>query len=188
MPHSSAVLGARVGLSLEPNLLPAFQKTSGRARPPLDGGLGLAYLCVHPLGLRRYQQTGGLHFLIFSCYRRMQLLDPATRGLFERALEAARRGYCLRVIGYLVMPEHVHLLVTEPGKETLAVAVGAMKHSVFPPTSKTRAYFWQPRYYDFNVWSEKKRSGKLRYIYRNPVTRGWCGIRRTWGGAVIGSP
>jgi len=32
--------------------------------------------------------------------------------------------------------------------------------------------FWQARYYDFNVWSEKKRVEKLRYIHRNPVTRG----------------
>ena len=32
-------------------------------------------------------------------------------------------------------------------------------------------HFWQPRYYDFNVWSEKKRIEKLRYIHRNPVRR-----------------
>jgi putative transposase len=32
--------------------------------------------------------------------------------------------------------------------------------------------FWQARYYDFNVWSERKFVEKLRYIHRNPVTRG----------------
>jgi hypothetical protein len=35
-------------------------------------------------------------------------LDPATRTLFEHALEAARRRYCFRIIGYGVMPEHLH--------------------------------------------------------------------------------
>ena len=32
--------------------------------------------------------------------------------------------------------------------------------------------FWLTRYYDFNVFSEKKRIEKLRYMHRNPVTRG----------------
>jgi len=125
-----------------------------------------------PWGLHRYQPTGDIHFVTFSCYRRMQLLDPPTRRLFEQALEAARRKYCFRVIGYAVMPEHVHLLVSEPEGETLAVAVGAMKQSVSRRRVGRGGHFWQPRYYDFNVWSERKRIEKLRYIHRNPVTRG----------------
>ena len=123
--------------------------------------------CI-PRGLRRYQQAGDLHFVTFSCYPWMQLLDPATRRPFERALEAARRGYRFRVIGHVVMPEHVPLLVTEPEKETLAVAVGAMKQSVSRRRVRRGGHFRQPRYYDFNVWSEKKRIEKLRYIHRNP--------------------
>jgi putative transposase len=52
--------------------------------------------------------------------------------------------------------------------------------------------FWQARYYDFNVWSEKKFVEKLRYIHRNPVTRGlvkqpedwrWSSIRHYLTGA-----
>ena len=125
-----------------------------------------------PWGLRRYQQAGDLHYVTCSCYRRMQLLDPATRTLFEHALEAARCRYCFRIIGYVVMPEHVHLLVTEPERETLAVAMQAMKQSVARRRVKDGGHFWQPRYYDFNVWSEKKRIEKLRYIHRNPVKRG----------------
>jgi putative transposase len=34
------------------------------------------------------------------------------------------------------------------------------------------APFWQPRYYDLNLWSDAKRVEKLRYIHRNPVKRG----------------
>ena len=133
-----------------------------------------------PWGLRRYQQTGDLHFVTCSCYRRMQLLDRATRPLFERALEAARRKYCFRVIGYVVMPEHVHLLVTEPETETLAVAMQAMKQSV---SRRRGGHFWQPRYHDFNVRSEKKRIEKLRYIHRNPVRRGLVKNPEDWESA-----
>jgi putative transposase len=40
--------------------------------------------------------------------------------------------------------------------------------------------FWQERYYNFNVWSERKRVEKLRYIHRNPVTRGLCADPHEW--------
>jgi putative transposase len=86
----------------------------------------------------------------------MQLLDPPTRRLFEHALETARCKYEFRVIGYVVMPEHVHLLVGEPERETLAAAMQAMKQSVSRQRVKLGGHFWQPRYYDSNVWSEKR--------------------------------
>ena len=40
--------------------------------------------------------------------------------------------------------------------------------------------FWQVRYYDFPVWSEKKRVEKLRYIHRNPVSRGLVTSPEEW--------
>ena len=68
-----------------------------------------------PKGLRHFQQTGDLHFLTFSCYRRLPYLSAAgARDLFESALERIRRRYEFVVKGYVVMPEHVHLLVNEP--------------------------------------------------------------------------
>jgi putative transposase len=84
-----------------------------------------------PWGLKRYQQTRELHFVTFSCYRRSALLENAAVKLaFERALEMARRRYGFFVIGYVVMPEHVHLLVGEPERDTLAGALQAVKQSV----------------------------------------------------------
>jgi putative transposase len=74
------------------------------------------------------------------------------------------------VVGYVVMPEHVHLLVTEPQHAVLATALQAIKISV-ARQSRERP-FWQRRYYDFNVGSEWKRGEKLRYIHRNPAARG----------------
>ena len=69
-----------------------------------------------PWGLKRYQQSRQLHFVTFSCYRREPLLEsPRSRDLFEGALERIRRGYGFYVSGYVVMPEHVHLLISEAG-------------------------------------------------------------------------
>jgi putative transposase len=68
-----------------------------------------------PWGLERFQQSGQLHFLTFSCYRRRpNFSNPHSRACFESSLERVRQSYGLCVYGYVVMPEHVHLLVNEP--------------------------------------------------------------------------
>jgi putative transposase len=121
-------------------------------------------------GLIRYRQAGCFHFLTFSCYRRLPILGTAqARGLFERSLESMRQRYDFVVCGYVAMPEHVHLLVSEPKKALLSKAIQALKLSV--SVQSREQPFWQARYYDFNVHNEEKRVEKLRYMHRNPVKR-----------------
>ncbi|MFP5204736.1 MAG: REP-associated tyrosine transposase [Acidobacteriota bacterium] len=130
-------------------------------------------------GLVRYQQCGCFHFVAFSCYRRQPHLNTAhCCGLFERSLEAMRRRYKFVVAGYVVMPEHVHLLVGEPQQVLLAKAIQALKLSVSVQTRKRP--FWQARYYDFNVHNDEKRIEKLRYMHRNPVKRGLVEKPEDW--------
>lgn len=63
-----------------------------------------------PKGLKRYYGLGHLHFLTFSCYRRLPLLRTvAARNLFVRALGVMRQRHGFLLVGYVVMPEHVHL-------------------------------------------------------------------------------
>jgi putative transposase len=100
--------------------------------------------------------------------------------LFEQALEQARRQYGFCITGYVVMPEHVHLLVSEPEHRSLARAVQAMKQSLARKLIGARAHFWQARYYDFNVWTKRKRVEKLRYMHRNPVKRGLVEKPEDW--------
>ncbi len=145
-----------------------------------------------PRGLKRYQQAGDLHFITFSCYRRQPLLGTAAaRRVFEQTLEQVRRWYGFYVTGYVVMPEHVHLLVSEPERSNLAVALQMLKQIVaqkLNPTLSPKAgdkggapvRFWQTRYYDFNVWTAKKRIEKLRYMHRNPVKRGLVEKPEDW--------
>jgi putative transposase len=135
-----------------------------------------------PWGLKRFQESCQLHFVTFSCYRRRPLLcSPARREWVERALEGTRRGYRFFVTGYVVMPEHVHLLVSEPERRLLATAIQAMKQSVARRLALRSADpFWQARYYDFNVWSEDKRIEKLNYMHWNPVKRGLVSRPEDW--------
>ncbi len=132
-----------------------------------------------PRGLIRYERTGFFHFLTFSCYHRFQYLGtPASRELFEEALERVRRRYHFVVAGYVAMPEHVHLLVGEPRKGTVSEVIHALKLSVV--MRRTERPFWQARFYDFLVHSEEKRVEKLRYIHRNPVARGLVAKPEDW--------
>jgi hypothetical protein len=41
-------------------------------------------------------------------------------------------------------------------------------------------HIWQKRFYDFNVWTERKRIEKLRYMHRNPVKRGLAASPELW--------
>ena len=127
----------------------------------------------------RYQQTGDFHFLTFSCYRRrVYLAAEAPMNLFEDALERVRLRYCFAVAGYIVMPEHVHLLLSEPQRAPLSKAVQALKLSV--SMSSPERPFWQAHYYDFNVFTHAKFVEKLRYIHRNPVRRGLASKPEDW--------
>jgi putative transposase len=79
------------------------------------------------------------------------------------------------------MPEHVHLLVTAPERGNLAVAVQMLKQIVSRQVVHPAGTpFWQPRYYDFNVWSAEKRVEKLKYIHWNPVRRGLVEKPEDW--------
>ncbi|SPF46055.1 conserved hypothetical protein [Candidatus Sulfotelmatobacter kueseliae] len=135
-----------------------------------------------PWGLKRFQRARCLHFVTFSCYNRAPLLaTPRSREIFEETLERVRRWYGFYVAGYVVMPEHVHLLITEPERGKLSLALQMLKQNVARQLRLPEGGpFWLERYYDLNVWSEKKHIEKLRYIHRNPVRRGLVSCPEDW--------
>jgi putative transposase len=152
-----------------------------------------------PWGLTRFQHSGQTHFVTFCCYHRRLLLttDPSRR-IFESALERVRHSFKLQVYGYVVMPEHVHLLLSEPQRDTLADALKSLKQGVSrrllptiggplkPGVGLSREglsgerHFWQKRYYDFNIRDYPQFVEKLRYIHRNPVKAGLCERPENW--------
>ena len=134
-----------------------------------------------PWGLKRYQQTGQSHFVTFCCYHRRPLFTTdASRQVFENALERVRRNFHLRVYAYVVMPEHVHLLLSEPERDTLADALKSLKQGVARRLIGDADHFWQKRYYDFNVRNHAQFVEKLHYIHWNPVKQGLCERPEDW--------
>jgi putative transposase len=105
------------------------------------------------------------------------------------------------------MPEHVHLLFSEPQQDTLADALKSLKQGVsrrligslplkpkagfHPSQRKPRClgtpglsgapdHFWQKKYYDFNIRNYPQFVEKLRYIHRNPAKRGLSERPENW--------
>jgi putative transposase len=155
-------------------------------------------MVVMPAGLHRTYGAHHLHFITCSCYQRLPLLSAArSRDRLLSILEQTRKRYRFVVVGYVVMPEHIHLLITEPEIGTPSTAMQVLKqrtaHALLPKNQRKdprqpnlfagdpqRRAFWQARFYDFNVWTTKKRAEKLRYIHRNPVKRGLVNAPEEW--------
>ncbi len=134
-----------------------------------------------PSGLKRFQQAEALHFITFSCFHRLPLLEaPAARETFEAVLEQTRARHQARIYAYVLMPEHVHLLVNEPPRIPLAQLLKAVKQITSRKLRGSREKFWQDRYHDSNVYGEKARSEVIRYIHRNPVKRGLVEKPEDW--------
>jgi hypothetical protein len=66
---------------------------------------------------------------------------PVARDQFVKSLEHVRQCYEFAVVGYVVMPEHFHLLISEPEKGTPSVVIQALKLGVvrrpFPTSRKS---------------------------------------------------
>ncbi len=165
--------------------------------PTAKAGVHLHFLGMTQ-GLRRYYAgRQHLHFITASCYQRRALLGTAARrDLFLRILEEVRLRYRFVVVGYVVMPEHIHLLIGPPGKGDPSKVMQVLKQRVARRLLRTRRtpdaqstlfdsgittdHFWQRRFYDFNVFSQRKLGEKLRYMHRNPVTRRLVNTPELW--------
>ncbi len=125
----------------------------------------------------RWQREGDLHFITASCWHRLPYLHDGY-ALAEEELERTRVRYDLDVVGYVFMPEHMHLLMSEPGSDLLSGAIKLMKLSV--SLRQPIRPFWQKRYYDANLCSHSQMVDCLRYIHRNPVKRGLVQNPEDW--------
>lgn len=152
-----------------------------------------------PKGLKRYYGQRHLHFITCSCYRRLPLLRSArSKDIFTRILTEVRERYGFALVGYVRMPEHIHLLIGEPARGTPSTVMQVLKQRVshrlrrrrrasaaqlrlrFARCDDSLPRFWQLRFHDFNVWSHKKRVEKLQYMHLNLVKRGLVVHPKDW--------
>jgi putative transposase len=151
----------------------------------------------------RYHEKGQPRVLTFSCYHRYQFLSrDRTRAWFCEALQQGRIKYGFQLWAYVIIPEHVHLLVY-PGdfpermpqflqavKEPVARQAIRYLHKNAPEWlakitvqegPRVRHRFWQPGGgYDRNITSTEVLRAEIDYIHANPVRRGLAVTPEEW--------
>ena len=131
-----------------------------------------------PRGLIRYYGAGHLHFITCSCYHRQPILGtPQRRDLLLKVLEQVRERYCLVILGYVVMPEHFHLLITEPQKGTPSTVMQALKlgfaRRVLAGALRTRPITYGSAVSTISMCGPSASASRSSATYTaNPVNRG----------------
>jgi putative transposase len=152
---------------------------------------------------KRYDEAGHAHYLTFSCFRNQAFLNgQRTRRWLIDAIVAARKKHPFDLWAWVIMPEHVHLLVFPHDRTRVSEILSAVKIPVakraggwvrreapeflprmldVQPTGKRVVRFWQRGGgYDRNVWTAKEIREKIVYIHDNPVRRGVAAARDDW--------
>ena len=158
--------------------------------------------------LRHFYGLNHLHYLTTSTYRRARIFDSERfkRG-FISTLADLRSEFYFKIIGYVLMPEHFHILIWPTAAANPTQIMPQLKERTakfilknlrqnfqlpwcekmlarvrLPPTVHDHAHFrvWQRRFYDMNIWSPNKRDEKLNYMHNNPGQRGLVAQPGDW--------
>ena len=130
--------------------------------------------------LKHYDDLGTTRFVTFCCYRLGKYLSNSrARELLVKYLDEARRKHVFQLLGYVIMPEHVHLVLLPPDGMKLGLVIREIKSkmareyfaSVMRDTPGKRVY-WEKRCYDHNCRSADAVREKINYCHNNPVKRG----------------
>ncbi len=124
--------------------------------------------------------------------RHLQLLQASpylhhdqARIVFLDTLERLRKRHQFYVFGYVLMPEHVHLLLSEPPKKSLSGIFRALKTETSKQLKGQRPRFWQLNYYDFNVFTQPKFVENSATSTATPLCAASSKIPKTGHGAAI---
>ncbi len=151
-------------------------------------------LTPHRKTCKRYDIPGEPHFLTFSCFKRLPLLNrDRSRDWMTQAIRLARSKAPFDLWAYVIMPEHVHLILVPREDARIASILTTIKQSVskralnwlknnspeflpqiedVQPNGKRSFRFWQRGGgYDRNLRSVRDIHEKIRYVHQNPVTR-----------------
>jgi len=130
--------------------------------------------------LKHYDNLGTARFVTFCCYRmETNLTDSIARKLLIDKIHRAREKHGFKLMAYVIMPEHVHLVLWPPDGMKLGLVIGEIKsrmareyfRQAMPYIIGTKV-FWQKRCYDHNCRSPETVREKIDYCHNNPVKRG----------------
>lgn len=146
---------------------------------------------------RRAEQAGGTFFLTFVTHRRMHLFDkPLARQCLREAVAVVRRGYPFKLVAIVLLPDHLHLILTLPeGESDYSVRISAIKAGFtrrwlvaggaegVQSSSRERQEYrgvWQKRFWEHLIRNEDDLIRCLDYIHYNPVKHRLAECPHAW--------
>ena len=144
--------------------------------------------------LRHIDGTGTARFVTFTCYRRHRYLnDPVARKFVIAGLSNLRSQLGIKILGYVIMPEHIHLVLLPPDEIELGIIIGQLKGRIAKKIISDGVYrstvlkrpdgspaIWQRRCYDHNCRLPEVVIEKINYCHKNPVIRGSVNSTDDW--------
>ena len=131
--------------------------------------------------LRHYDHAGTARFVTFSTFRRLPALnDDRLKQIIIDELKSLRATYDIRIYGYVLMPDHVHLVLHPPNGMALGKRIGELKSlssrryfmEQKTPENHQKRILWQLRCYDHNCRTTVSAVEKINYCHYNPVRKG----------------
>ncbi|MCJ7507141.1 MAG: transposase [candidate division Zixibacteria bacterium] len=140
-----------------------------------------------------YNLPNQVHFITTNVFQRIPIFSNVDYcKIVIQKINFYRKRYDFKLIGYVIMPDHIHLLIQPPEKQNVSSIIRDLKRSIAMeiinhlkgenkagplkslklPNIKSKNHtfsLWQRRFIDFNIFSEKKLYEKLEYIHNNPV-------------------
>jgi putative transposase len=146
----------------------------------LRWGLSIIVCGIKMPKLKHYDNWGTVRFITFGTHQvESRLLEERTFCIVARHIDSIRRKYKLKLLGYVLMPDHVHMVVFPPEGVKLGRIIGELKSksareifSIYPPAdSEFTRSFWHKRCYDHNCRTTETVKEKINYCHLNPVRR-----------------
>ncbi|MGD8450753.1 MAG: transposase [Phycisphaerae bacterium] len=153
---------------------------------------------------QRCNTPGDAHALTFCCFHRQPLLNAdRSRKWFLESLDAARAKHAFDLWAYVIMPEHVHLLIwpRDPvysiGNILSDIKLPVTRQAITyvqvnapaflarmrdqQPNGRFRHRFWQRGGgFDRNLSNAEAICAEIEYLHNNPVRRGLVDAAEQW--------
>jgi putative transposase len=142
---------------------------------------------------RRFRVPGGTYFFTLVTYRRRRLLqDEAAVSRLREAILSVQADRAFVIDAAVVLPDHLHLLMTlPPGDDAFPARIGAIKgrftkalqakrSAVASRAAHREADVWHRRFWEHAVRNEAEFAGLADYIHWNPVKHGHARCPHAW--------
>ena len=141
---------------------------------------------------RRYRVPGGTYFLTVNLLERRSDLLVRHIDVLREAVRRTRRERPFAIDAWVVLPEHMHCIVTLPeGDDDFSNRIKAIKirfvRAIAPterrsPTrvSRSERGIWQRRFWEHAIRDDVDYARHMDYVHFNPVKHGYVTFARDW--------